>query len=150
METLVNSSDIELGIDAADWQDAVTKTGEVLVREGRVKEAYVKDMVETVKELGPYIVLCPGLAMPHARGGDNVLKSGISIITLKNPVNFGNKMNDPVKVVVGLAGASDEIHLKLIQRIADVFQDETMVDYLSACTDTDKILEVFNRKEENQ
>ena len=83
MEERVKISDIEIGVEASDWQDAVRKTGEVLVRNGRVKPEYVEDMIETVHKLGPYIVLGPGLAMPHAKRGDRVLNSGVGIVTLK-------------------------------------------------------------------
>ncbi len=147
MEKLVNISDIELGVDASCWQDAVKKTGEILVREGRVKSEYIDDMIETVENLGPYIVLCPGLAMPHARPGGNVIKSGVGIITLSEPINFGNRTNDPVKVVVGLAGINDNAHVKVVQRIAEVFEDETMIDYFATCNDRRIIMDIFNGKE---
>ena len=53
-------------------------------------------MINAVEELGPYIVIIPHIAIAHARPSDNVLKNGISLITLKEPVEFGNKDNDPV------------------------------------------------------
>lgn len=147
MEERVKISDIKIGVEASDWQDAVRKTGEVLVINGRVKPEYVEDMIETVNNLGPYIVLGPGLAMPHAKRGDRVLNSGIAIVTLKEPVFFGNKANDPVKVVVGLAGANDDIHLDIMQAIVEIFDDEKMVDVLADCKDEQHIADIFNRKE---
>lgn len=144
MEERVKISDIEIGVDASDWQDAVRKTGEVLVRNGRVKPEYVEDMIDTVHKLGPYIVLGPGLAMPHAKRGDRVLNSGVGIVTLKEPVFFGNKANDPVKVVVGLAGANDDIHLDIMQAIVEIFDDEKMVDVIAACKEEQQIADIFN------
>ena len=144
MEERVKISDIEIGVEASDWQDAVRKTGEVLVRNGRVKPEYVEDMIETVHKLGPYIVLGPGLAMPHAKRGDRVLNSGVGIVTLKEPIFFGNKANDPGKVVVGLAGANDDIHLDIMQTIVEIFDDEKMVDVIAACKEEQQIADIFN------
>ena len=91
MKNLVNVRDIKLKVPVRDWQDAVIKTGSILEQNGYVKHEYVDAMIQTVKTLGPYIVVAPGLAMPHAKSTNGVLKSGISIMTLANPVEFGNE-----------------------------------------------------------
>lgn len=41
---------------------------------GCIKESYIDAMVNTVKNMGPYIVIAPGIAMPHAAPEDGVLK----------------------------------------------------------------------------
>ena len=108
MQKLVSLDDIELNVSAADWQDAVEKSGTILVNNGYVTREYVDAMVQTVKTLGPYIVVAPGLAMPHARSTNGVIKSGISIMTLSRPVTFGNESNDPVRLLIGQDKANSE------------------------------------------
>ena len=147
MNKIINSSDIKLKIAVDNWQDAVKECGRVLVDNGYVEESYVDAMISTVKELGPYIVIAPGLAMPHARSADGVIKSGLSLITLEKPINFGNEDNDPVRVVVGLAGSSDDVHIKLLQSIVNVFEDETAVAKISEEYSVDEIVELFERKQ---
>ena len=61
-------------------------------------------MIETVEKMGPYIVIAPGLALAHSRPSEAVLKTGLSWVRLSTPVKFGNKANDPVSLVIGLAG----------------------------------------------
>lgn len=148
MKNCITVDDIELNVEAEDWRDAVRKTGSILVRNGRVEDSYVEDMVETVESLGPYIVVCPGLAIPHAKKGKKVLKSGIGIVTLKKPVCFGNSSNDPVKVLIGLAGANDDVHLDIMQAIVSVFEDDTMVDVIANSHDRKWIANLFNQKGE--
>ena len=59
MQKLVSLDDIELNVSAADWQDAVEKSGTILVNNGYVTREYVDAMIQTVKTLGPYIVVAP-------------------------------------------------------------------------------------------
>lgn len=41
--------------------------GELLEKSGAIEPRYIDAMINTVKEIGPYIVIAPGIAMPHAR-----------------------------------------------------------------------------------
>ena len=52
------------------------------------KPSYVEGIIKAVKELGPYIIISDGLAMPHTRPEDGALDIGCSLITLKEPVLF--------------------------------------------------------------
>lgn len=147
MQKLVNLEDIRLKVKVDDWQDAVKKAGWILVENGYVTQAYVDAMLQTVQTLGPYIVVAPGLAMPHAKNTSGVLRSGISIMTLAQPVEFGNRSNDPVYMLIGLAGINDSLHLDILQAIATIFEDETILPMLAACDSKERIAEVFNNVE---
>lgn len=135
---------IQLKYDAKDWEDAVRTCGELLVKTGCVESGYVDGMVETVKTLGPYIVIAPGLAMPHAKRTAGVVKSGISVLTLKSPISFGNADNDPVYMLIGLAGTNDDLHLDILSAISDIFEDESRVYEIAKWDDKGKVAEVFN------
>jgi len=148
MKEVISKELIHIKYDAKDWEDAVTFCGNLLERAGYVKPAYVQAMVNTVKALGAYIVIAPGLAMPHARESDGVLKSGISIVTLKKPIDFGNKDHDPVYLLIGLAGKGDDRHMDMMAAIANIFEDESMVYKIASWDDPNQIAEVFYGKEE--
>ena len=145
MAELISEKDVRLKVAAGDWKEAIKKCGELLVENHYVEDRYVTAMIETAKELGPYIVMAPGVAMPHARNTDGVIKSGLSIITLEHPVNFGNPDNDPVSVVVGLAGSSDETHIMLLQAIASVFGEEGTASKIAEEYTVEDIVGLFNR-----
>ncbi len=142
---LVEEENIELNVKAENWQEAVTAAGKVLVENDYVTDAYVDAMINAVKELGPYIVVAPGLAMPHAKSTNSVIKSGISIITLQSPVEFGNKSNDPVYMLVGVAGINDELHMDIIKAIATVFEEEEALKRLLESNSKKEIAEAFNQ-----
>ena len=79
-------------------------------------DAYTDQMIETVEKMGPYIVIAPGLALAHSRPSEAVLKTGLSWVRLSTPVKFGNKANDPVSLVIGLAGHDENEHITVMLR----------------------------------
>jgi PTS system ascorbate-specific IIA component len=58
---------IRIGETAADWRAAVRLAGDALVASGATTPAYTDEMVATVEQLGPYIVIAPGIALAHSR-----------------------------------------------------------------------------------
>lgn len=113
-----------LDVSAVDWRDAIRKAGDCLVAAGFTTDAYTNQMIETVEKMGPYIVIAPGLALAHSRPSDAVLHTGLSWVRLSTPVEFGNKANDPVSLVIGLAGRDEEEHLQVMSAIAGALTDK--------------------------
>lgn len=48
------------------------------IKKGNITPKYIQDMIDNVNKNGPYIVIVPGIAMPHARNEGGVIKTGIS------------------------------------------------------------------------
>ena len=116
-------SAIRLKVHAADWRDAVRVCGEALVTGGITTPAYTAQMIATVEQLGPYLVIAPGIALAHARPSAAVLRPGLSWVTLAQPVRFGHKDNDPVTLVVGLAAPDDYSHVQALATFAGLLED---------------------------
>lgn len=130
---------VVLGASASTWRDALRLAGDALVASGASTEAYTEAMIGMVDEHGPYIVISPGLAFAHARPGPAVLRDGLALVTLDQPVVFGHPHNDPVRVVLGLAVAEVGAHLESIGEIANVFNDPTVTGRLAAATTADEV-----------
>lgn len=111
---------ISIDFNAKDKEQAIREAGRLLKDNGYCNENYVDSMVETEKKLGPYIVITKNIALPHARPEDGAKKSGFSIVRLKEPIEFGNKENDPVKVVIGLCAFTNEEHVNTMSQIAEM------------------------------
>jgi ascorbate PTS system EIIA or EIIAB component len=122
---------VVLGATASSWRDALRTAGDALVASGAATEPYTDAMIALVEEHGPYIVISPGLAFAHARPGPAVLRDGLAVVTLAEPVAFGHPHNDPVRVVLGLAVAEVGAHLESIGEIANLFNDPTVTGRLA-------------------
>jgi len=130
---------IVLAARAGDWREAVEIAGAALTASGATDAGYADDMVRMIEEHGPYVVVAPGLALAHARPGSAVLRDGLAIVTLAEPVPFGHPYNDPVRVVLALAGASSARHLQLVAGIANIFNDSDAVERIAAATTADEV-----------
>ncbi|NEG69912.1 PTS sugar transporter subunit IIA [Bifidobacterium choloepi] len=117
--------------EAADWRDAIRLAGRGLVNAGFTTDAYTDEMIATVEKMGPYIVIAPGLALAHARPSDAVLRTGLSWVRLSTPVEFGNKDNDPVSLVIGLAGHDENEHIEVMSAIAAALMDRRKTQSLA-------------------
>lgn len=118
MERYLPDEAFALDVEAKDWREAIRLSGARLEAAGFATPAYTEAMIETVEKMGPYIVIAPGLALAHSRPSQEVLETGLSWVRLSTPVEFGNPDNDPVSLVIGLAGRNEDEHIQVMSAIA--------------------------------
>jgi len=124
LEALLPASAVLMGVAAPDWRAAVRAAGQGLVAAGAVTAAYADEMIATVETLGPYIVIAPGIALAHSRPSPAVVHAGLSLVTLEQPVAFGHRTNDPVRLVIGLAAPDEEGHVNALATLAEFLADD--------------------------
>lgn len=115
---------IKLNVEAKTWEEAIYKAAEILEEDGIIKPSYKDAIIESTKKTGPYYVITKGVAMPHARPEDGVIKSGFCFLKLKEGVYFGSKENDPVKYIFMVAMENNEKHIEFIQFLSDLMENE--------------------------
>ena len=123
LKDIVTEQNILLHYHAESWQDAVIAAGDLLYQNGSVKRDYSTKMVEKVKEIGPYIVILPGIALPHAGYEDGGMKTDMSFVTLNNPVIFGREEYDPVRLVIALAVSEKFDHIDALSELTELLQN---------------------------
>lgn len=135
LQDILKDSNILLNQDGKDWKEAITKVALPLLKEEVIEERYISAMINSVEEFGAYIVVGKHLALAHARPEDGVNKLGISVMTLKDPVNFGNPDNDPVKIVFCLAAVDSYSHLNVMKSLVELINDEEKLEKLIVAKD---------------
>lgn len=139
---------IDLHYYAKNRDEAVRRSGELLVKNNLASSDYIEGMIKNVEINGTYIVIAPGIAMPHARPEEGALDIGFSIVTLKEPVVFGHPKNDPVKIVIGLCAVDHQTHLKALAELVEILSDEENVDrFLNAAKASDILAMVKGGRE---
>lgn len=127
LKQLLNKETIKVKVAVNDWMEAVSYGGKILEKTGSINHSYTEAMIDTVNKLGPYIVIAPGVAMPHARPEAGVNKLGMSLITLKNPVAFGNDEYDPVSIVICICAVDSESHIDVLSNLMELLEDEEFI-----------------------
>ncbi len=143
MGCIIETENILLQVQADTWEEALVKSGELLVKSGYIKKGYIDKTIEGVKEFGPYIVIGPGLALAHARPDENVLKTGIGLVTLRQALDFGSELG-PVRVVITLAAVDDSSHIDKLQVIAGLLSDEENMERVCRAEDPESVAGMFN------
>lgn len=134
---------IRVGAIALDREHAIEMAGELLVASGRSTPEYTESMLEAVAENGPYIVIAPGIALAHGRPSEAVLEIGLSLVTLAEPVIFGNEANDPVRLVIGLCAVDHSSHIDIMAELATFLGDSAFVNNLLNAVHNDQIRLLF-------
>lgn len=89
------------------------------------------------------MVIAPGIALAHGRPSDSVLETGLSLVTLSTPVDFGSQSNDPVSLVIGLAAKDHDSHVDLLAALSELLMNEEKVNLLLSATNEDAVRSVL-------
>ena len=96
--TWLPTENIQIVDSVSDWKQAITLSAQPLLAKKAITEDYIQAIFNSHHELGPYYVLAPGLAMPHARPEQGGLKMALSLLHIKQGVSFDAEENDPIYV----------------------------------------------------
>ncbi len=128
LQDLLSEDNVSFRYPAETWEDVIRHGGQLMVDAGFTEPTYTEAMIDVVRDMGPYIVLAPGLAMPHARPEMGAKQVGVALVTLEKPIDFGSPENDPVSVAIFLCAPNKDEHIQLLTDIATLFEDEEFLD----------------------
>ncbi len=143
------SSRVMIVESVKDWVEAVKLSGTLLAVDGVIEERYINAMVKVTEELGPYAVIAPGVAIPHARPEDGAKRIGLSILVVKSGVNFGSP-NDPVYVVIGFAAIDKTSHLGVLKELAELLSIPDLVEKLRNSSSVEEIIDIIKAYTQNK
>lgn len=128
LQDLLSEDNVSFRYPAETWEDVIRHGGQLMVDAGFTDPTYTEAMIDVVRDMGPYIVLAPGLAMPHARPEMGAKQVGAALVTLEKPIDFGSPENDPVSVAIFLCAPNKDEHIQLLTDIATLFEDDEFLD----------------------
>ena len=133
---------IALQVEAKNWEDAIRQAGQLLLNIGKIESPYIEAIIRNIHELGPYILIAPNVALPHARPEDGVIEEGISVLTLSHPVAFDE--NRSFQIVLCLAAVDHNLHIDMLQKIAEILGNEKLVERLLTTKSIEDVYTMFN------
>ena len=139
LEQALGQGSIKLQQSCVSWRETFELAGLGLVESSRTTSAYIQEMIQAFEELGPYMVIAPGIALAHGRPSESVLETGLSLVTLSTPVVFGSTSNDPVSLVIGLAAVDHESHIDLMAALSELLMSEDTVNSLLGATNESQV-----------
>lgn len=148
----LNENLIVLDLDLKNSDEVFKTIGGVLTEEGYCHDSYVQALIDREKDFPTGINMGNfGIAIPHT-DRNHVIKGGIAIGQLKNPVDFLQMGTTDEKVeaklIFMLAVDDPKSHLTFLQRILQVVQDEEVLKKLLEAKTKNEIYEIIRDKEE--
>jgi len=139
LEQALGQGSIKLQQSCVSWRETFELAGLGLVESSRTTSEYTNEMIQAFEELGPYMVIAPGIALAHGRPSESVLETGLSLVTLSTPVVFGSTSNDPVSLVIGLAAVDHDSHIDLMAALSELLMSEDTVNSLLGATNESQV-----------
>lgn len=122
-ENILKEENIIFNYDAKDIYDALEKGCSLLEGEFTDK-SYTKDILSIYEKNNSHIIRYNGLILPHTKNNNNVHKTGVSIISLKEPVNI-KKTGEMIDTVVSFSIKDEKKSLDIISNLINmVFKSE--------------------------
>ena len=133
---------------AGDWEEAIRRGGKLMIDAGFVEPRYIDAIVQNHKDIGPYFVVAPGIAMPHAKPENGVVATGYAVMTLAEAVDFGDEDNGPVDILI-FAGAinREEHNSEAMPQIAELCDSDRFIDELRRAPDVATVKSVLTEFE---
>ncbi len=126
-----------------DWKQAVRLSSVPLIEAGIILPDYIHAIYQLHERIGPYYVLAPGIAMPHARPEQGVNQLGLSLLVVKNGVKFNSVENDPIHMITLLAAPDDVSHIDMLTQLAELFSNTDDVQKIIDAKAVSQILSVI-------
>lgn len=130
--------------EVGSWQEAIEKSCEKLIEKDIVDENYPKQIIETVNKYGPYIVLVPGVAMPHCQEcAQGVKDTAISFMKVNKPVVFDEDDREKdARLFFTVASTNPEKHMENICELSEILCNEEVIEDLNKVGNLDDLIRV--------
>ncbi|MEW7312905.1 PTS sugar transporter subunit IIA [Buttiauxella gaviniae] len=145
LKKLLTAEVVQVVDQAKDWRDAVAISCRPLIENGSIEPRYVEAIYRSHEAIGPYYVVGPGIAMPHARPEEGANKLSLALTLITSGVNFDADENDPVKLLIVLAATDSTSHIEAISQLAQLFDNEQDIQAILQAKTTQDILSVIAR-----
>lgn len=136
---------IQFKAQVDSWEDSIKQAALPLLEAGNINPQYIDDMINNVNENGPYIVIVPGFALPHAKNEGGVIKTGISMLKLEQPVKYPEEKE--VSILMVLAAEDSEGHLDLISDLSSLLVDDDIMEQFLNASSEEEVIKLIDQAE---
>lgn len=120
----ITESLIDIDVQVQNWEEAVLKGTELLEKNGKVAKQFGKEIIKSLKLLGPYILLANDTAFPHAGFDQGAIATAFSFIRLTTPVSFTNDQSDSVDLIFTLSASDNQKHINALFSLLEIVNNQ--------------------------
>ncbi len=148
MSEVLNEKNIFLEVEVKTKEELIEFLAKKLDEAGKLldKKLFIEDIYKREKE--GITGIENGLALPHGKSM-GVKDTTILVAKLKNPIEWETLDDLPVDLVVMFAVTlkdKNEVHLKLLSKIAGNLSEEENIEAIKKLTDKKQIIEILEKE----
>ncbi|MEN2465749.1 BglG family transcription antiterminator [Ornithinibacillus sp. JPR2-1] len=142
LRDLLTSDTISL-VDSVDsWEAAIRLSAKPLIELGKIEPQYVDAMLRYC-EKDPYIVIAPGVAIPHAAPEDGAREVGMSLLRIKDGVSYTSE-ND-IHLIIAISAVDKQQHIHALMQLMNLVGSEREVNELISAESVERVYEIITR-----
>lgn len=139
---ILTSDKVQIKDHVEHWSEAIDIAAQPLLNQRYFEQQYITSMIDSVKSLGPYIVIAPEIAIAHARPDSHVHKVGLSLLKLNQHINFSEEGHFASLVFV-LSAVDNTAHLEILKQLAQILGNNQTVEALLAAQNNTDIINIL-------
>lgn len=112
---------IRIEKETYSWQDAIRKSGEMLLEAGSIERCYLDNIISQIQYYGPYMFITKGIVLAHGKPEDGANRLDVSMTVFEKPVHFTEFYD--AQIIIMLAVEDQEKHLKILRDIMNLFEE---------------------------
>lgn len=124
------------------WDEAIRLASTPLLKTNIINENYVDEMVNLVRDYGPYIVIKNRIAIAHAKPETGANALGTSLLINKKNIQFEDDLN--IHYLFVLSSSNPKEHLQILKDISMWTSDEIDLQALLE-KNTDEVIEYLKK-----
>ena len=144
LKEFLNKENVEFIEKVENWEEAIRKSGEILVRNNISNKRYVEEMVRTIRKFGAYIIIEEGIAIPHAPISENVFKTGIGLLVVKERVYFPNGKG--ANIFMSFAAKDRSGHEIILKDLFELITKHKFIEKISKIRKYDELEKYFGKE----
>lgn len=132
LEQMIRCKHYKFAKEAKDWREAICISCQPLEADGSVTAGYKEEIIQAVEQYGPYIVIMPNVAIPHAQEhSHHVKKTAVSFLKLEKPVCFADGQEKKyVQHFFTFASCNGNEHVENVKNLVNLLLDDAFVKAL--------------------
>ena len=144
LKKMLNKNNVKFVNKVKDWKEAIRKAGNILEKNKFIRHEYINEMIKLTEKHGAYIIIEEGIAIPHAPISENVLKTGISLLIVKEKVIFPNGKG--ANIFLSFATTDKTEHLGILNDLFELITKYKFIEKISKITEYEELEEYFRKE----
>lgn len=139
MENLLDIKNLCILDEAKNIEECIVVATNLLEENGYTNSNYKGAVLKNFKKYGQNFIISPYIILPHARPEQGVIKTGVSIVLLNNPL-ICTKSNVSIRLVIVLAAKNSFDHLELLKFFSNILSDNERLHNIFEVSEKEELM----------